>query len=298
MKRRLGSGSASAATIARLSAFATMTRSVSSASSADRRSTCSLASRRTIRASAPSSPLVSPTTATRSPTTMPRRPSSRALTAVTVVPVRAEARDLESAAVDGDDESLTAASCAGRCLDRGRFPRGFGRTFASDSSYSLKPRTSRRLEAEHRPPHRGEVGHGLRGGADVDDARAGHAEPHDRGERRHAVVVVRVDVRAVEPVRGRGDAQRRRAPPRTRPPMRRISVASAARRSVSCPRRWPMPVRYDGPSASAHRAAMVGVISPAGLRSASMPRMRPVPVTDMTSPLSVHVAPIWRSSSG
>ena len=81
-----GGGSASAATITSWSAFATITRSYGSSSSAVRRSTVERSSTRTMRASVSAAPDTSPTTPTRSPTAMPLRPSSRARIAVTSAP--------------------------------------------------------------------------------------------------------------------------------------------------------------------------------------------------------------------
>ena len=71
---RLRSGSASAVTTTSWSAFATITRSTGSSSSAVRRSTVARSTTSTMRARAPSRPEVSPTTRTRSPTTTPLRP--------------------------------------------------------------------------------------------------------------------------------------------------------------------------------------------------------------------------------
>ena len=63
------------------------------------------------------------------------------------------------------------------------------------------------------------------------------------------------------------------------PPIEVISPTSAAKRSVSCPRRCEMPVSSEGVAARAAIAAMVGTHSPASERSALMPRIFPVPRT-------------------
>jgi hypothetical protein len=63
-----------------------MIRSVGSVSSADRRSALVRGSTRTMRASVPSAPDVSPANATRSPTTTEPLPSSRAFMATTSLP--------------------------------------------------------------------------------------------------------------------------------------------------------------------------------------------------------------------
>ena len=76
-----GSGSASAVTMTSWSALATMTRSIASVSSAERRSTVERGVIRTIRDRLPGTPVVSPTTSTRSPGTTRSRPSSRAFMA-------------------------------------------------------------------------------------------------------------------------------------------------------------------------------------------------------------------------
>ncbi len=86
MKRVLGAGSASADTMIICCAFATMTRSMGSVSSGERRSSLVRSSTRTIRARLPAAPEVSPASATRSPTTTELRPSSRAFMAVTIRP--------------------------------------------------------------------------------------------------------------------------------------------------------------------------------------------------------------------
>ena len=80
-----GSGSASALTMTSWSAFATITRSTASSSSALRRRVVVRSDTSTIRASEPSSPETSPTTRTRSPTTTPLRPNGRAFIVVTAV---------------------------------------------------------------------------------------------------------------------------------------------------------------------------------------------------------------------
>ena len=86
MKRSRGGGEASAQTITSWSALATMIRSCGSVSSADRRSALVRGSIRTIRASVPSAPEVSPARATRSPTATEPLPSSRAFMATTSLP--------------------------------------------------------------------------------------------------------------------------------------------------------------------------------------------------------------------
>ena len=70
-RRVLGSGLAAAITIKSWVAFATITRSTWSLSSALLRSRVFLGSMRTILAKPPSSPVVSPVSATTSPTTGP-----------------------------------------------------------------------------------------------------------------------------------------------------------------------------------------------------------------------------------
>ncbi len=86
MKRRWGSGEASAHTITSWSALATMIRSVGSVSSGERRSALVRGSTRTIRASESFAPEVSPASATRSPTTTEPLPSSRAFMATISLP--------------------------------------------------------------------------------------------------------------------------------------------------------------------------------------------------------------------
>ena len=82
--RGRGAGSATAVTMTSRSALATTGRSLPAASpsSAERRSSVRRSPMRTMRASVPLRPEVSPTTATRSPTTILPRPSSRAFMAV------------------------------------------------------------------------------------------------------------------------------------------------------------------------------------------------------------------------
>ena len=80
---------------------------------------------------------------------------------------------------------------------------------------------------------------------DVVDLDAVDGQPEHRAGGRHPVVGVGVPGAAVQ--RARVDRQRRRPP---RPRRRRGGSArwpSAASRSVSCPRMWAMPVRWDGP---------------------------------------------------
>ena len=57
---------------------------------------------------------------------------------------------------------------------------------------------------------------------------------------------------------------------------------------------WAIPRRYDGPSASAHRAASTGVSSPTSCRSASRPSTRPWPVTVSPASPRSTVQPIRR----
>lgn len=130
MKRSRGGGEASEHTITSWSALATMTRSAGSVSSADRRSALVRGSTRTIRASVPSAPEMSPASATRSPTTTEPRPSSRAFIATTSLPSVMHPYRPRSTLVT---KPCTAVSCAGRRLVRGREPRP-GRTRTSSSS--------------------------------------------------------------------------------------------------------------------------------------------------------------------
>ena len=129
-KRRLGAGSASEQTITIWSALATMIRSSGSVSSADRRSALVRGSTRTIRASVPSAPDVSPASATRSPTTTEPLPSSRAFMATTSPPSVMHPYRPRSTLVT---KPSTALECAGRRRVRGRELRP-GRTRTSSSS--------------------------------------------------------------------------------------------------------------------------------------------------------------------
>jgi hypothetical protein len=142
MKPVRGGGSDSALTITSWSALATTTRSrrpsgVVSSSSAVRRSTDLRGPIRTMRASAPGAPVMSPTSDTRSPTTTDLRPSSRARIAVMISssesassrtqPYRPRSTVITSASM--------ASSCFGRVRVRGREERP-GRIRTSSSSYS------------------------------------------------------------------------------------------------------------------------------------------------------------------
>ena len=240
-------------TIASWSAFATMTRSTGSSSSAVRRSTDRRGSTLTMRASASSPPARSPTSATRSPTTTPLRPSSRAFTAMTSVrtPSRSD-QAAEPAAVDGRRPAVTASACAGRSLVRGRdLPRP-GRTRTSSSS------SSRRLRgvSAHRPsiPASRSVKPGsvLPVVATSTTRTSGTARPEHGGGGGDPVVVVRPNDAAVQ--RRRAGCRGRRRSPRRAPPSAVSSAAIAASRSVSCPRRWATPRRVVRPGRPARPA--------------------------------------------
>ena len=94
----------------------------------------------------------------------------------------------------------------------------------------------------HPPPSRSrELGQRLAVVADVVDREAVDREAEQRAGRRHPVV----GVGAPRPVGRAAGRARRRGRPRSPSSSRRApssSAASAARRSVSWPRRWPMPV--------------------------------------------------------
>ena len=77
----------------------------------------------------------------------------------------------------------------------------------------------------------------------------------------------------------------------TSPPRAVSSVARAARRSVSWPRRWATPRSRDGVAASAATAAIVGVSSPTSCRSTSTPVRVPGPRTTSPSEVGTTVAP-------
>ncbi len=86
----------------------------------------------------------------------------------------------------------------------------------------------------------------------------------------------------------------------TSPPIRLISVDSASSRSVSWPRRCPIPRRRDGVSARAATAATTGVSSPTSRRFRSTPRMtsgpvrvRPSAVRAVVAPISAKIARSW-----
>src|SRR3954447_24566806 len=76
-----------------------------------------------------------------------------------------------------------------------------------------------------------------------------------------------------------------------------VSTSSrACSRSVSWPRRCPMPVSREGPSASAHSAASTGASSPTSPGSATSGRIPGPPVTCRPSPVRSTRAPIAVSS--
>ena len=81
------------------------------------------------------------------------------------------------------------------------------------------------------------------------------------------------------------------------PPSALISLASAASRSVSCPRVCASPVNSDGDSATAATAVSTGASSLTSRRSAAMPWMRPVPVIVIPPAPNSHRAPIRVSTS-
>ena len=136
MNRSRGGGWASAQTITSCSALATTTRSTGSVSSGERRSAELRGRTRTMRASVPSSPEVSPASITRSPTTTLRWPSSRAFIAVTGWPsIRVPYRPRSVLITNPSG----ASAWAGRRRVRGRVPRP-GRTRTSSSSRSRRLR--------------------------------------------------------------------------------------------------------------------------------------------------------------
>src|SRR6218665_475442 len=138
MSRTRGSGSRAATTMSNWSALATMIRSIASVSSALRRKTVRRGATRTIRASVPSPPVVSPTRSTRSPVTSEPCRSSLARVAVRVrssvlfSPMRTVYRPRSTAST----VPTVASECSGRVFVRGRGPRGGGRIRIRDSSKS------------------------------------------------------------------------------------------------------------------------------------------------------------------
>ena len=81
--------------------------------------------------------------------------------------------------------------------------------------------------------------------------------------------VVGVGVQPAPARRGPGSMTSPSGSCSTRAPTAVSTSSRACSRSVSCPRRWPIPVSRDGPSASAHSAARTGVSSPTSPRSAT-----------------------------
>ena len=137
MSRGRGSGLARAETTTSWSALATIARSKGSVSSAVRRSSVRRSWMRTIRASDPSTPEVSPTMPTSSPTTTGLRPSSRARMAMTTrsgPAASAGTRVVHRPRSTAVTMPTTASSWAGRSFVRGRVPRRLGRTRTSRSS--------------------------------------------------------------------------------------------------------------------------------------------------------------------
>ena len=148
-----GVGEAAASTRTRRSAFATITRSTGSVSSALRRSTVARGSIRTIRASVSGAPETSPTTPTRSPGTMGRRRSSLARTHSTVTGSgpSSSTTHVYRPRSTATTRATTASSWDGRCLVRGREPRLLARTLTSDSSHVL--RATAQAPVPSRPAH-------------------------------------------------------------------------------------------------------------------------------------------------
>ena len=105
----------------------------------------------------------------------------------------------------------------------------------------------------------------------VEDHGARDAQAEDGEAHRHPVVVVGLDPGRSRR-RRRGRRRSRRAPPRRRRRTRRSSRTMAAMRSVSLRRMKPMPVTRVGPSAKAATTARVGAVSD---RSAQVDGRRP-----------------------
>src|SRR5699024_3747177 len=158
-------------------------------SSAERRSAVVRSSTRTMRASVPAVPLVSPTTPTRSPTTTAfraPRPSSRAFIATTRPPPAG--RTVYRPRSTASTRAGTASSCRGRTLVRGREPRLDGRPRTRSSSVPVSrprliaPSSPPAAGVDHGGPHPGEVGQRLGGGGDVEDLGARQPQSDDGGE--------------------------------------------------------------------------------------------------------------------
>ena len=287
-----GSGSIVAVTTASWLAFATTTRSTGSESSAVRRSVELRSSRRTMRPWVSVSPETSPTMSTWSPTTIPLRPSSRALIAYTSVPSSSSTVNRPRSTVMTVPDR--ASACSGRSLDRGRdLPRP-GRTRTSSSSRRWCLRVTRWAPCFRSGRSSRASGAGTRGGSCRSSRcpRPRRRERAGRRWRRRWPCGGRRRCGTSRACSGRGSMTRPSAVSVTSPPRPLSSVASAARRSVSCPRRWAMPLKRDGVLASAARAARVGASSPTSDRSASMPVMAPPPVTVSPSASSRTSAPM------
>ena len=296
MKPVRGGGSASELTITSWSALATTTRSsrpstVVSSSSAVRRSTEVRSSIRTIRASAPASPEVSPTRPTRSPTTTPRAAQlAGPHRGHRVAAVRR--RRCSGPGRRRPRSRRRPASWRGRVRVRGRDDRP-GRTRTSSSSYSALalqavPPSRQLLPvtiADHSAGNSGMVFEVHATSVELD---ARHGQPDHRGGVRHPVVGVGLERRrraaaaAGSPARPPTRRSRRRAG-RARGPARRAGRS----RGRGCA---PTPRSRDGESASAASAASTGVSSLTSDRSASRPCIVPVPRTVSPAVVEGHLA--------
>ena len=227
-----------------------------------------------MRASVSGCPDVSPTRPTRSPTTIGVRPSSRARMATTgVAGGVAVQRAGPAAAVDRDDHGRLRVGVLRPAL--AARPGALARAAPARRTRRTRRDSPRAPAARARPPRqRGpearEVGDGLGGARRCRRSHARHDQPDERARGGHPVVGVGPPRRSPAQ-RGRPDRPGRRRSRSTSPPSAVISVASAARRSVSWPRRCATPRSGDGPAASAARAATVGVSSLTSCRSTSTP---------------------------
>ena len=196
-------------------------------------------------------------------------PQLRAFTAISRVPSEiSQVNRPRSTAVTTPG---TALRWDGRTLERGRVLRpGLTRTSSSSSS-----RATRRPPAG---PQVREVRQRLGRGGDIGHCDARDDEPQDGPERRHPVIVIGAHLTGANSS-GVGEMANPSGSSTAVIPSRPNSVTTAFSRSVSWPRRWPTPVIWEGPEATAQTAATVGTSSPTSDMSIVIPRGRSGPPT-------------------